>query len=267
MARSTARPPSSAQYVALGSSFAAGIGLGPRAPGSPCGCQRSVNGYPPRLARLAGLSLVDVTCSGASTRHVLRDRQFLQPPQIEAVGPGAKLVTLTIGGNDVGYIGDLTMLAFRRRGGLAGLLLRRFWKGPRRGPARDFARLQDDISAILADVGRRAPGARTVVVAYPAILPRAGCCSKVGLDDDEAALMRDVAARLAEATRAAAEASGAILIDMSKDSVGHDACAEAPWTNGLAPAEGAPFHPTADGAEAMARLVLEHLVRAGERFQ
>ena len=66
--RTRARP----QYVALGSSFAAGIGLGERAPGSPRICMQSINGYPQQLARLLGLSLVDVSCSGAATKHVLR---------------------------------------------------------------------------------------------------------------------------------------------------------------------------------------------------
>ena len=60
------RPDTSAEYVALGSSFAAGLGLGPRVPGSPIVCQRSVNGYPQQLARMTGLSLSDMSCSGAT---------------------------------------------------------------------------------------------------------------------------------------------------------------------------------------------------------
>jgi len=49
------RPDTSGQHVALGRSFAAGMGLGPRDPGSPFVCMRSANGYPRLLARAAGL--------------------------------------------------------------------------------------------------------------------------------------------------------------------------------------------------------------------
>ena len=70
------KPRGTPQYVALGSSYAAGIGLGKRAPGSPVACFRSVNDYPQQLARILGLSLVDVTCSGATTKHVLLGRQY-----------------------------------------------------------------------------------------------------------------------------------------------------------------------------------------------
>lgn len=45
----------SGQYVSLGSSYATGYGLGPRAPGSPMVCMRSTNGYPPLLAQMTGL--------------------------------------------------------------------------------------------------------------------------------------------------------------------------------------------------------------------
>lgn len=50
------RPPNrTAQYVALGSSFAAGFGLGTRLEGSPYACLKSSNGYPQQLARMLSL--------------------------------------------------------------------------------------------------------------------------------------------------------------------------------------------------------------------
>ena len=50
--------------------------------------------------------MVDVSCSGATTAHILKRWGGL-PPQIDAVTPAARLVTVTIGGNDVGYVGGL----------------------------------------------------------------------------------------------------------------------------------------------------------------
>ena len=256
------RPRTGAEYVALGSSFAAGLGLGPRVPGSPLVCQRSINGYPQQLARMAGLALVDMSCSGATVSHVLRGGQMFQGPQLDALGAGTRLVTLTAGGNDVGYVGDLTALAFRRRGGAIGWLVGRFWKGALPVAERKFDRLQADLVATFSEIRRRAPNARLVVVAYPVIMPAEGSCAQLGIDADEAKLMRAVGERLAGATRDAARAAGATVVDMDQLSAGHDACAAEPWVNGSAPAQGAPFHPTLAGAQATAERIRQVLEAA-----
>ena len=65
-------PKRSAQYGALGSSFAAGLGLGPSLEGSPYACLKSTNGYPQQLAKMLSLSIEDITCSGATTAQKLR---------------------------------------------------------------------------------------------------------------------------------------------------------------------------------------------------
>lgn len=82
-------------------------GLFHREPGSPILCQRSDNGYPPRLARKLGLPLVDMTCSGSVTKHVLVGGQYFQGAQIRTLSAKTRLVTLTAGGNDVGFVRDL----------------------------------------------------------------------------------------------------------------------------------------------------------------
>ena len=73
-----------AQYVALGSSYAAGPGITPTVPGSPPRCARSAENYAHVLAQHRGLSLVDASCSGATTVDVLRGGQFGSPPQLDA---------------------------------------------------------------------------------------------------------------------------------------------------------------------------------------
>ena len=55
------------QYVAMGSSFGAGPGLTPRAPGSPRRAGRSAGDYAHLVARALRLDLWDVTYSGATT--------------------------------------------------------------------------------------------------------------------------------------------------------------------------------------------------------
>ncbi len=94
-------------YVALGDSFAAGDGVPVQGTG-PAMCARSSADYPHVLAAALGLALDDVTCSGATTADVLgpqRSSDTSVPAQTDALGPDDALVTLTIGGNDLGFSG------------------------------------------------------------------------------------------------------------------------------------------------------------------
>ena len=102
------------RYVALGSSMAAGPGIPPRDRAAPLRAGRSAGNYPHLVAQRLGLDLVDVTYSAATTAHVLTDRQHDQPPQADALDGSEVLVTVTIGGNDVGYIPLLTAAALPR---------------------------------------------------------------------------------------------------------------------------------------------------------
>jgi len=96
------------RYVALGSSMAAGPGIPPAAKDAPLRARRSAANYPHLVAQRLRLDLVDVTYSGATTAHVLTDAQHGTPPQVEVLDGSEALVTITIGGNDVGYVPMLT---------------------------------------------------------------------------------------------------------------------------------------------------------------
>jgi hypothetical protein len=253
-------PDRSGEYVALGSSFAAGPKLGPLAPGSPHACWRTAENYAHQLAQVTGLRLVDVSCGGATARNILEGGPFFQPPQIEAIGPSARLVTITVGGNDVDYIGDLGLLAYRTRRGILGWLVRATWNGPRPVEARPYDGLVRRLVDIVAAVHQRSPQASIVLLTYPQVLPSSGTCAAIGISEQEALLMRRVALRLAQTTTGAASRSQALVVDMASISAGHDACSRDPWVNGSAPLEGAMFHPNLAGARATASS-LERLVR------
>ena len=87
------------QHVALGSSFAAGPGI----PQQAATCGRSDHNYSHLVAATLGLMLTDVSCSGATTGHILDTPQGEAPPQLSALQAETALVTLTIGGNDISY--------------------------------------------------------------------------------------------------------------------------------------------------------------------
>ena len=94
--RARREPAGGLQYVALGSSFAAGLGLGKRPLDNPLVCMRSINGYPQQLARTRGLSLIDMTCSGATAKHILYGGLFVLGPQLRGLNANTMLVTITV---------------------------------------------------------------------------------------------------------------------------------------------------------------------------
>jgi lysophospholipase L1-like esterase len=245
------RPDGSGEYVALGSSFAAGIGLGPRAPGSPLVCFRTTGGYPAQIAQRTGLKLVDMSCSGSTTTHILKGGQVFLGPQLAAIGPKTKLVTITSGGNDVGYVGDL-MTASGQMGALG-----RLWSGDvQPADARPYDKVAENLEAIVQHIRRTAPKARIMIINYPAILPEKSNCTALGVDEHQAQISRAVAQKLALGTAQAAKQTGAELVDMAKASIGHDACSARPWVNGAVVEGGTAFHPNADGSRAVAERVI-----------
>jgi lysophospholipase L1-like esterase len=101
MPTATDRPASIAAWVNGG--FAPRVSASPRRAGRPAG------NYAHLVARGLGLDLHDVTYSGATTGDILRPSAAGAPAQLEAVTPDTRLVTITAGGNDVGFLPRLTL--------------------------------------------------------------------------------------------------------------------------------------------------------------
>lgn len=233
------------RYVSMGSSYAAGLGIAPYQDGAPARCARSTRNYASQLAAKRGLTLVDVGCSGAKTSAILQPWGEL-PAQIDAVTPDTALVTITIGGNDIGLVGGLYGGSCRQRGEAN--------CAPQSTPTeRDYAALKASMTGMVATIRERAPKARVVLVEYPTILPPTGACAAAPLSDADADAARAKAARLLAITREAAAASGAIVITTSEFSRGHDACAAEPWMNGYPAPGAAPYHPSLAAMTAIAQ--------------
>lgn len=148
-ARATAQP-----YDALGDSFAAGVGLPSKSDAASAACGRSNLSYPELLNGLPTLKKMDfVACTGATVATVLSD-------QLPAVDASTRTVTLTIGGNDVGFSGltclsdntcDLGQVQAVAEAGIAGL--------GGTGPA--------SLGVLLAAIHAKAPQADVFVTGYP----------------------------------------------------------------------------------------------------
>jgi lysophospholipase L1-like esterase len=250
------------RYVALGSSFAAGPGLPSRVPGSPRRAGRSTGNYAHRVARALSLDLHDVSFSGATTGDLLGPSAAGQPAQLDAVTPDTALVTMTAGGNDVGFVPRLTLASLpwplavlpRARATVAEL-------GDPRGTDERFAQLERNLAEIGRRLRERAPGATVLLVDYLTLLPPAGQDPAPPPSADIATWGRMIAARLAAATRSAAEAAGLGYVAVSAASAEHHAWSATPWTTHfrLSRRGGAPYHPNAAGMAAVADLILAAL--------
>lgn len=241
--------PGGARYVNMGSSFASGAGTGPAPAGSPARCYQSSVNYAHLLADRLQLTLDDVSCGGATSAHILNAWNEL-PPQIDAVTSDTRLVTITIGGNDVAFAGNLTAASCERGESIrvAGMAL----PCPLRFPVSEdaYAVLERNMREIARQVSARAPQARVVFIQYVTLVPGTQCAQS-RFTEVEAAELRAVAARLADITTRAANESGASVLRMDQLSRAHTPCDADPWSTGL-PLDydetlGAPWHPNRRG--------------------
>jgi lysophospholipase L1-like esterase len=244
-ARAQTPPLVGSRYVAMGSSFAAGPGVTTSADDPPNRCARSKDNYAHQLARRRSLDLVDVSCSGATTAHLLGSWKELKP-QLDAVDAATRLVTVTIGGNDVRLTAGLGAASCHTGQDLDCANL------PALPTEAEWAGLEMRLTQIAAEVHRRAPRARLVFVDYTTVLPPEGTCAAVSLTPAQAETYRQINARVVAATARVAKAAGSDLVTASTITAAHNACAAEPWANGDLPDDGAPFHPRLEAHTAIA---------------
>jgi lysophospholipase L1-like esterase len=251
-----------ADYVALGDSYVAG----PLIPLQiqPYGCLKSNNNYAHLAApRVGQPAFRDPSCSGAKTDHMTNPQGVSpgpNPPQFDALDADTQLVTLGIGGNDIGFSGiaENCMSATSPSG--------TFCKDDYVHDGRDelserIAATAPKVAAVLQGIRERAPAARVLVVNYPAIFPEQGslgCWPQLPVADGDIAYLREKQRELNAMLAEQAAAHGAGLIDWYSASIGHDACRPplVRWVEPAVPASpAAPVHPNLIGMIAAADLV------------
>jgi lysophospholipase L1-like esterase len=250
-----------ARYVAIGSSFAAGPGLPRRVEGSPRAAGRSTGNYAHLVARRLGLTLMDVTFSGATTHDFLTG-SAKRTAQIDAVNEATRLVTLTGGGNDVGFAPRILMASLPL--GLRDLPPVRRQLASFADPdltEQRFTDLRKNLLELAIQVRQRAPRSLLLFVEYLTVLPPDGTWPTGLLPADVAEWGRVIARRLSATTQQAAEESGAIFVPAGALSASHHAWSADPWTRRfhLSLHGGAPYHPNPKGMAAVADLVAESL--------
>jgi lysophospholipase L1-like esterase len=297
-------PPSTASrtYVALGDSYAAAIGL--PVPATPTrlaflGCGQTSLNYPHRLAAQLNLELTDASCSGATTAD------FFSPQEVVGPNPPAQLdvvkalqpdlVTVTIGGNDLGF-GSIsrTCLAASPVGPLflhpTFASCSAYFTSPAGSAENPDALLADvgaKVRAALTAVRNAAPHSRILVIAYPAIAPDAsntppgGCfaanaipttvvnglplTSAFPFTDTDVPFLARLQQRLVAEIAEAARDSGAGHADIYEASLPHSACSpeSTRWVEPVVPGGGGfnSLHPSLAGTSAMAAALAPEATR------
>lgn len=255
-------------YVALGDSYAAGPGI-PQATGVPVTCGRSTTNYPSLVrdglrAKAALASFADVSCGGATTADMTAPQPTqvgVNPPQLAALSPDTTLVTLTLGGNDIGFTEIMDQCLARSASQPNGAACRAYYhRSGRDLLAERIAATGPKLAAALEGVRSAAPSARVLVVGYPTIVPAGAGCPEAPFSAADLGYLNQTFRALNAMIEQQAKAAGIQFVDTARDSAGHDVCAPpgTRWVEGRQPSSPAlPFHPNALGMRNVAQAVLD----------
>jgi hypothetical protein len=248
-------------YVALGDSYTAGP-LIPLQENTPLGCLRSTNNYPHLAARSFGLPLRDVSCSGAQTVDMTNGQGVTpgpNPPQFDALDEDVQIVSVGIGGNDMGF----SEIAFA----CASL-------DPTTTPCQDryvvngvdtieqrIDAVGPKVGAVLEGIHDRSPDADVYLVGYPTVVPVSGpgCWPTLPITSKDLPYVRTVITNLNAMLQQQAAAHDATYVDTFTPSIGKDACAlpVLRWVEPVVPINAAaPVHPNLTGEQGMARALV-----------
>ena len=258
-------PPAPLTYAALGDSYASGA-LIPTQLADPAGCVRSNRNYPHLVAAALHLVLTDVSCGGATTADMTGVQQVSsgpQPPQLDAVHRSTSVVSLTVGGDDLGFSDIIeNCLALTPLGPTrVGLTCRDHYDaGGVDQLAAAVARAGGQLGEVLGRVHALAPRARVFLVGYPAIFPPtgSGCWPQMPFTRTDVTYLRDTELDLDHTLATVARAHRTTYVDTYTATESHNACQPEAvrWIEPVLPdAKAAPVHPNAAGQQAMARLL------------
>ena len=242
-------------YVALGDSYSSGEGVTPFVEGTDSEenpCHRSTRSYPELFAtgregkRYRYLSFA---CAGATTEDFFAGGRSVDTPdgQAATVPLGADLITLTIGGNDLGFGQVMATCTFsnctKNRG---------YDDMPERIEA-----LRPKLRRVYEALTDRAKEARILVVAYPRFLTNVKrvryCPNDAGLSPEEKNWLNGHLEHVNRVTRAEAEAAGATFVDVEDAFAQHEVCTREAWSIGIHDRHPTwSYHPNAKGHRAMA---------------
>jgi lysophospholipase L1-like esterase len=201
-------------YVAMGDSYSSGVGTGSYTLDS--ACKRSVYAYPYLFSQKHTMGSFNfVACSGAKTSDLIAK-------QLPFLNATTNLVTMTIGGNDIGFasliqqctLSDCTAALVNTTANLNSTL----------APALDTA---------FADVKQAAPNATVIVLGYPRVFSTSTCFGTLGITSTEEKDANALADALESVISYYAGKYSFTYRSAISSWTGHAVCSSSPWLNGL----------------------------------
>ncbi|SDF94133.1 Lysophospholipase L1 [Lentzea fradiae] len=251
--------PNYRNYVSLGDSFVSGPFI-PHQRLDPLSCFKSTQNYPSVLAGKLGIAnFTDISCGGAQTKDMAGVQSGVpgqSVAQFSALKADTDLVTISIGGNDIGFSDIILTCAGKSVLDPLGAPCKANYGD---SLAQRVAATAPKVAAVLAGIKQRSPNAKIVVVGYLRILPPSGgCWPVVPISRGDVPYLDGVERQLNAMLAAQAQAAGATFVNPYDISLGRDTCA-APWdkwVEGIIPTSLAfPVHPNAKGMAAVGNQV------------
>lgn len=224
-----AKAASAVNYVALGDSYASGVGAG-NTSGS---CSQSPNAYPALWASAnTPASFTFKACSGATTSTVISG-------QLSALNSSTTLVSVTVGGNDVGFTSIMETCVLESTSFCESAVAK--------AEAYANTTLPGNLGTLFADIRADAPNARVVVTDYPDFYDLSvPVC--IGLSSGDHQALDNGINDLDGVIQTAAGNYGFYFADVRSQFSGHELCDDAGWLNSINIFNiSSSYHPTATG--------------------
>src|SRR3954453_10326834 len=240
-------------YVSLGDSYAAGPLIPVQVP--LFGCLKSNNNYANLTARNLGLPLKDASCSGAETEDMTSpqnvDPDGPNPPQFDSLTKHTRIVTVQIGGNDIGF-SSIARDCASATSNEGTPCQDRYVHDGRDEISERIQATAPKVAAVIQGIHQRSPKAHVIPVNYAAILPDEGpgCWPQMPITDGDVPYVRAKEKELNAMIAAQATRSGARRLAWYTVRIGKDAGKPRVirWGEPVVPVNAAaPVHPNLGG--------------------
>jgi lysophospholipase L1-like esterase len=219
-------------YAALGDSYSSGLGAGNY--GSSGSCYRSAGAYGQLWTNHDSPASFDfAACSGATTSDVINT-------QAPTLSSATNLVSITIGGNDVGFSSVMETCVLDSTSSCVSAV----------DNAENQAKttLPGKLDNALNAIAQHAPNAQVVVLDYPELYDLSKSSGCIGLSTTDRTVLNQAADILDGVIQSAAARHGDAFADVRSAFSGHELCDSDEWLHSVDWFDLTDsYHPTASG--------------------
>lgn len=230
-------------------------------------CNRSKYSNPDLVARILHIQKVrNVSCVQAKIRNLYEPQKMGLlgvPPQLQAITSNTRLVTLAIGGNDIGWYRQIKTCFTPVLGQDARC---RYNDRLREHINHSLSVLRPRLVAVLETIHHRAPNAQVFLIGHGGYYGEKGCKDIAQSSSEDLQWINNAFFRAFNIMMAqSARETNSSFIDISIPAIGHDSCKpkNVAWFTGNVSRNGTPTrHPTPAGSIGEARVIAHNILLA-----